>query len=487
MITRIQITNMGAIASLDLADLPPVVLIEGGNGAGKSSLIAAIQYIGERGHDPDIVHGDAEFGQVILTLTGGDQVMARANRTETTRGWRPEGGRKWTMNRTLIDDICKALAYDPLSFLRLKDADQCAELLRLAPIEVPEEDIIEAIGDAKVEAAGISYPQVLTGLEAIDLTHEFLYKARTPLNTGAETQEAHADVLEQALPPAAPGGKDWESEAARLQAEKATLEKEQGDKLATLRTEFESAKGEANAAGSTDARAIDVAADAKVAEAKTDAQRKIDAINLECQRLVDEANAERRTKMNAGSDKLTAAIDYLRKVANENAAEIKAEYEPRVAAFTSELAVAQERSRAQIQGEATRRAADMARMEAGVKRARAAAITAALGRLKALKLRMAEKLPIPGVSVSGGRIVRDEGGSLVPLRKWNTEGQNRFCLRLAVLANAKAGFVCLDDAEHFEDEKFEGLVATAKKYADKDGLQFIIARVSSGPLVVKGA
>ena len=349
--------------------------------------------------------------------------------------------------------------------MKLKESEQAVKLLEIAPIEVAPEEIRAAVGGAEAEIKGLQVKTGMNGLEVIDATYDYLYSARTPLNTGAQVQEAHATELERALPPAAPDGTDWGKEADRLQGEKNKIEAAEASELGALRTDFEAAKAREQKKH-----------DAERAEIDTDINAKISALEKE--------RAERYGKSAAA---LTEAIEYARKVGNEEAVRIRGDYKPRVEQVTGELATAQERFRAQEQGEGTRKAIVVARQEAAVSKARAGVITEALERLKKLKVAAAGRLKIPGVIVKDGRIFREQDGGLTPLRKWNTADQVTFCLRLAIMVNGKAGFTVVDDAEHFEQAKFDALVATCKKYAAGEKAQFIVARVSSGALKVEGA
>ena len=66
MLTRIQITNLGPFEAFDSGALPAVALIHGDNGAGKTGLLECLKWVGASGHDPDMIRGAAEAGEVIV-------------------------------------------------------------------------------------------------------------------------------------------------------------------------------------------------------------------------------------------------------------------------------------------------------------------------------------------------------------------------------------------------------------------------------------
>lgn len=433
MLSRIQITNLGPFAEFNSGALPAVALISGDNGIGKTGLLECVKWVGASGHDPDMIHGGAEAGEVVITTDTGAQLRARTSRKETTRGWKPKDGKRWIPGREEIDKIYKSIAYDPLAFLALKPKEQADALAALSPVSIEPAELKAAIGGAAAEAlAAVEYP---ISLDVIAAVRQSIYDARRGLNTGADTQEAHAGQLEKTLPAAAPEGKNWMEEANRLISAR-----------------------EAGMAERADLHR-------KIA---ANADKRERAINHEIDLRIAELEAER-----------TARLVESAKASNVEYGEIDGSDLNRI---TSELATAQERARTEQQAEGTRAAIAAARKDAEAKRARSEVLTAALSRLDALKKKVAAGAPIPGVIFQGGRIVREQDGAMVPLSHWNTADQYRFCLRLGLLMGG--GFVCVDHLEAFTDANQARLFEAARAYAAEDGVQFLFAKVdpAGGPL-----
>jgi hypothetical protein len=105
-----------------------------------------------------------------------------------------------------------------------------------------------------------------------------------------------------------------------------------------------------------------------------------------------------------------------------------------------------------------------------------------LERLAELQRAIAARLLIKGITIEDGRILNSDG---VPFSKWNTAEQMKCCLRIAVLAHGTAGFICVDGAERFDSANRKALVDTARRYAESDGLQFLIATVTDQPFAVQ--
>lgn len=452
MITHISITTLAGIARLDLP-LPAVALITGGNGRGKTSFLAALRLLADRGHDASLIHGSAEWGEVIATTDTGHQLRAYVTHNETTRGWKSPGGKRWVTNRQYVDSLARAIAYDPVKFLELPPREQAEQLLKLAPIEVSAEEIQAAVGEAEDEAMGAAITPGMSGLDVINATHGAIYTARRDIGRDADIQQKHATALEATLPKAAPAG-DWTAEVTRLRGALAAAEQTERDGVAEVRRVFDAAKSTAEKNRITADAEIDRDIEAKIAALRTE----------QSQRKSIAAQAE------------TAALDAARAVANTEAARVRGESKPVVDALKNDLATAEERARVEEQAVGTRKAMDAARTEATGLTARVNVCTAALERLAALKAAVAGRLRIPGVRVEGGLIVREEAGGLVPLDRWNTADQITLGLRIGMLIGA--GVVIFDNAERFDKPHREALMKAAQRYSESgQPVQFIIASV----------
>jgi DNA repair exonuclease SbcCD ATPase subunit len=440
-IASISIANMAAFESFE-TKLPAVALIQGKNGNGKTSLLDCLKYAMGRGHNEDMIHGDAPEGEILIEFDNGAAVKCRAVRDkhETTRSWRAPGSKRFVVSRDQIDAIGNAISYDPLAFMEMPEKQQVETLLRIMPIQCSEEEIRGAIGDVDIQPIEAEDGNAMV---RIDTLRKMTYNRRRDFNVAVDTQEKHAAELEKALPPDAPEGTDWDKEAARLRQEKNQAEADQNFKLNTIRTLFEDEKS---------------------------------AAQKEYMDAVEAAGQARDQRIEAG-----------RTQANRAANELRMTNAPRLQQLESDLTIATERAKSGARAEGTRQAAKAAKADAAQQRQESAKLTAALKRLDQLKESVASRLPIKGIVIQDGRILRQEDGNLVPFARWNTEAKMRFCLRIAVLAHGEAGFICVDNAEHFDQEKRMALVETASKYAEKDGLQFLIASVSDHPLSVTAA
>jgi hypothetical protein len=448
-IKSLTLQDVGPFAGKHEFSLPAVCLIQGGNGVGKTGLQDCIKYVGDRGHDPDMIHGNAEFGEIVITMADDHQMKARITRGETARAWKPKDAKRWIVNRAYIDEVCNALAFDPLRFLEKEPGEQLAEFLKLVALPPCPEEIGEAIGmTTPVDIAN------LPALQAIDAVYDTIYAERTRLNTSADSLEKHVAELRRALPAEAEGG--WPAKAADLRMQKQTAEMAQRVAIGAINEGFQGFKRcaeESRAAAYEVANAAYAKAMREVEDARAAAKEAADAA---CASAIEEARQEAQATADRSRESSTPEIDRL----------------------TSELANAELLAQQEEQAKGTRAAIDRAATEAADKRASWEKHNTAVENLRKLRTSLAERLPIKGVTVRDGRIVREQYGGMVPLKKWNTADQRKLALRIGMLVGAKAGFVVVDHVESFDRAQRAALIATCNKYAEEQGIQFILASVS---------
>ena len=489
-ITSITITNLAAFAEWSSL-LPAVAILEGPHGVGKTSIERVLMYAfgrrplagkGSRAvqHDPGMLHGQAERGEAILTFEGGDieslRVVVKPDSTQRTVKMR--GRKAWEDAGQLIDDITSALAYNPMSFADLEPKERIEAFLKVVPVDISVEETVAAIGGV---VPWVGKPS----LEAINAIYEDIYKARTSENSAADTQAKYASQLEAALPPAVEGD-DWNAEVARLRADKAVLEASEAEEIKRVSKEFQDAKD----AAAQVRRASESAVDKVLATDLDIIDQQIKALEAKKYELRSVADIQK----SGFATTETQAVESARAAANTEASEIRTHNAPIHATLTTDIATADERSRAAAQADVTRESARVARQEAEGHKAKSAAMTAALERLAALKAEVAGRMSIKGVTVASPRaglpvdICRQEGESLVGFSRWNSASQDQFCLRMAILFRGACGVVCIDNLANFSPERQRGIIDSCRKYAREKGMQFLLGMATdSGELRIVDA
>jgi hypothetical protein len=429
LMTNIKIKGCAAFAQEVNFPLSAIVAIQGKNRQGKSALIACLTYPFRQGHDPDMVNG--ESGEIVVTFDDGSMVRATVTKEKTERMVKPAGSVRWDRSRKYIDDISNAVSFDPVGFLKLEEKKQVETLLKVMPLDMKVEEMKAAIAgfEALANGACAKYPNA-SALETINSVRRAIYDERTATNAAADTHTKYADEMERSLKAMdLMGDANWEGEVERLR----------------------------------------------------EAERQRAAIEMREQEELRMEFVEYRAKVQADVDKL---IEAKRAECAQRKNEITAAHSGKRTELAADLATANARLETKLQSRGQEEAIRKARAAAAESAKQSEAMTAAIGRLDELKRAVASRLPIQGIEIQDGRILRKEGERLVPFVKWSFSDQVLFCLRIAVLAHGKAGFICLDDAEHLDKERRVMLARTARKYAEEQGLQFIIATVDDGPLAV---
>ena len=137
-ITKLVASNVKRIRAIRIEPDGNLVVIQGKNGAGKSSVLdsiwLAIQGAAATRETPDpIRHGETE---AMVEVTLGDLVVTRRwNKGKASRLELRDDGVKQRSPQRLLDSLVGRLSFDPLAFAGLKEAEQRRALLDL--VELP--------------------------------------------------------------------------------------------------------------------------------------------------------------------------------------------------------------------------------------------------------------------------------------------------------------------------------------------------------------
>jgi hypothetical protein len=467
ILTHISITNMAGFGTCEFS-LPTVAIVQGKNRAGKTALARCIKYCFDQGHDEDLLTVGEEDGEIIVRLDNGGAVRATISKrtNSTSRFYQKPGERKWTPGRKFVDDVALSLSYDPLKFLEMNERDQVLTLLKLLgpSLTVTDEELLEALG----QPFELDVSSIPDGLGKVDaLLNEkpgsgSVYDRRREMNVAADTLKKHALEIEKALPPPSANplnDSNW------------------GTVAETKTHAIEQINREERQYHTEVAKVLQDVKDS-IQEARI---KKINEINADIDAQIKTLEADRARRLEANASDTTEAIDVARAEANECVAIRRKQDDPKRAALTQERILATERHQEWIRTEGSRSEIVRSRQSAAEKEARAVELSGVLDRLRALRIQIAERVPIKNAVIRDGRILDPKG---VPLPKWNTEAQFAFALRLAVLTHKEAAFVVVDDCEHFDATRRKALMAACQKYSDAEKMQFILLSVGESELSV---
>lgn len=153
-------------------DGSPLVPIRGRNAQGKSSVLDAIEYALAGGRSLPVrpVRDGADKASVRVDL--GEFVVVR---TFTAAGGTAlaitsaDGTAQYKRPQEILDRVVGPLSFDPLAFTRLKDADQAAELARVAGIDLDAHEAQAKALETQRRDAGRDVKRLETEIAAITI------------------------------------------------------------------------------------------------------------------------------------------------------------------------------------------------------------------------------------------------------------------------------------------------------------------------------
>lgn len=452
-VSKISIRNVMGVESLDITP-GSVTVISGANGTGKTSVLEALKSVVDGGSDATLIRKGQTAGEVVWLLDDGRTIRKRIAQAKSAPTVKDASGKDLAKPQSIIDGLLDGISANPIRFLTAPPAERAKWLLDVMPCSVSQQDLEECGADRWLD------DEIDLTIEGIDLLRKRIYDDRTGLNRIVKERTAAAAALNAQ----APEGSAEETAAALADVE-AGLQRIHAD------------------IGAEESKLAAAIAHRK-AELVDEYRAGIDGIRADYgKRIADLEQALRELK--AEQAQREAELQRIGSdAAKESAEELTAASAETITRLTTEAgqlaarrATLAERANAHTRAIETRRIIAINEEQAAVAQAQAAEASACLDALDALKKRLLENLPIPGVEVRDGDIYA--GG--IPFDRLNTAKKVAIALKVARLRAGECGLVLVDNLECLDAKTFEAFESAAVK----SGLQFIVTRVSDGPLKVE--
>lgn len=472
MITQISISNCYGIDQLD-ATLGSVVLIEGRNGTGKTSILQSILKMVEGGHDPGIIRrfcgacnatapegercecggdiGPAEKAKIEIVLDNGCKFRYTCTlKTYKLEGWN-ETQAAIKAPKTALEEMISLDRISPGEILKIDASTKPGmrelreRLQHLIPLEFAGDEIYG--GDTEGEKAAIRIARDAMNtvaqehrLAALDLALfdravSVVRETRQRINREKSEKDKTVAALQQKVSGSA------DDVGLQLDAARSVL----ADERTRWKVEVEQLEGEEKVA--------------KLAEQRKLAQR-IAEIRERAEREITEATTESKAKEADISDRARAIVEQMRP-----------DHEMKVSDYVADVARLEGLQKAFIEAEQTRRTRDEFAQQARALAHESLRYDRAIEMLEALRIEKLRDLPIPGLEV-GADYVRVDG---VDWEKLNTAKRMWLCIRIcAHLSKGEQKIIFLDHGEAFDSETFEEV----RDACSAKGFQLILAKVS---------
>ncbi len=483
-VKRIRIENVLGIES---ADLRPggVTLVSGSNGTGKTSIIDAVRWVFDGGHDPGILHRGAESGFVRLTLDSGVEIEKKVAPTRSSYVVEDESGGRIEKPASFVKSLVDGEMVDPTRFLNIPEKDQVAVLVRaflpdfdvdrdLAPALEPvvsEEDLAAAAKAFRTD------PKAETALDRLEAARQCLYDRRRDVNRDAKQAETTALGYDErigklALPD---GSEELDVDAVIAESERIAT--------ALEAVETERVRAETFAIAEIRQSTAAIVDDAKLltAEKTAEIQAQIEKLAREIERLEGQKQTARSALIaveKTEAQRLEAEIRAIKAAEQARAASASADLETERAALESKKARAAEITEARVLLRELARSRDETIGLGERLRERHESLEEGIATVDRLKSRMLSEMDLGALDIRGGRLYVDD----VPFAHVEESRRTMIAVEIAKKTAGDLGFLFMDRGEVLDDERFR----IVRDSIRGTRFQLLIARVASGePLSVR--
>jgi DNA repair exonuclease SbcCD ATPase subunit len=428
-IAKVRISNILGIDELEFTPDGKLTEITGKNGKGKTSVLEAIKSVAG-GSDATLLRKGAEKGEVVLVLDDGTELINKVTASSSTKTMIRDG-KKVPKPADAIRQLVDLLSVNPVEFLTARKQDRVKVLLEAMPIELDVEKLSRIAGVPVKAAPGVP------ALDLIELVRKQVYEDRTGTNRAVKEKDSTINQMTLALPEV-PEGVSGNEDELRAQLEQArTTRDAEHQRIATKLDGIRKENSD------------------KVATLRAEAQAQIDAINAKLQQDVDAAKAEltdwegkAARQRELTTERFTTAASPL----NEALAVIKSSRDTFAKREQAEAYIKQmQEELAGLQQDADRQ-------------------TKALDAIDAYKVELISKLPIPGLEVVNGEVLRNG----IVFDRLNTAQQVDIAIEIAKLRAGELAIACVDNFEMLDPEAFEEFRARA----EESNLQLFVTRVT---------
>ena len=420
--------------------------ISGENAAGKSTVLAALQGLLGKGTDATLIRDGAQSAEVVMLLDDGLEFEKQwtADGKPAKLTVRRDGGPPLPRGQSILDSLFDRLV-NPLDFLLGDEAQQQDWIFESIPLKVTAAELAGAIGESGslVDVEKLASKHALVALDAV---HADVYELRRQANVTAIDKRKTQRQLAATLP--IDDGEDWRKRSQEADQHAGVLRERIRTAEAIMGALLESAE---------------TSADLEFLQAKglveQEKAAKIATIEREA---ADQIATSRRAK----DDQITAA----RAERDQKLGEAKAGIADELRTTEAECTTAQARAAEFVRASTARDLVDRMDREAAALEATWKLRDDSLKNIEALRQRVMEALPIPGLEFKGGKLTR--GG--IVLRRLNTAQQIELCVDVTELRAGKAGLVLVDGLERLDTKRYNACIERWKT----TGLQYICTRVS---------
>lgn len=435
-IQKISISNILGIQDLQF-EAGQFTSIEGRNGQGKTSVLESIKAVLKTGHDATLLRHGEEKGEIVLVLDDGQSILKKVGADSSTTEIRDANGKKVARPAEALKAITDMLSVNPIDFLNAPKKDRVRVLLEAMPLEVDAEKLSEIAGIEVTAQPGVH------ALQVISSTHKIVYDERTGTNRAVSEKKSTINQLRNALPEM-PEGVEGDEDTLVAKINEATTARD--TKLGKIRDKMDGIK--------------------------TAAQKSIDDLRTKLQADIDKLKADAQVQVDA----IQADVAENQAKANTATDATKATWQQTVEPLLAAQAIIRNNREAVGKRKQTLETIEQMESDLELLEEVAKSQTQALADIEQYKSDLLNDLPIPGLEVTDGEIMRNG----VHFDRLNTAQQVEIAVEIAKLRAGELGVVCVDGLELLDSAKFEAF----RESAIASGLQLFVTRVGDNDLTI---
>lgn len=457
-VTHIEYKNLLGLRALEFSP-GTITEVTANNGDGKTSIVEGLLGLIKGGRDVTMVKRGEEKGTIAILLDDGGHELRIEKTWHAIEGKAPKV--KITRDDKPIQETPQAFLnsifgrlVNPMDFLNGTEEEQTRWLLESMQINATVAQLKAAAvpntAPAKLEMLARSH-----GLVAVDTLYAEAYDLRRDCNVKAIAKRKTEEQLRSGLP-AEEEMNDWAGAAAKKREE-----------LGGLRAQLRRVEETADQLLETEHGAAHVEFLKAKEEINKTFQLRVDALN----KLVDEARAEAATQTREAERQRATRLQEAQDQKDAQVVKAREGMASQIELTVQDLGRLQAAADHSAHNISLRKAADAVAAEAVELEEEWKIYHASLESLDALRAKLLEQLPIPGLEFKGGKIFRDG----IPLRRLNTQQQMDISMQVAELDARRCGFLVIDGIERLDPPHFAEMIERCKD----TGLQYIMTRVPS--------
>lgn len=453
----VSINPIGQRQTFDLS-MPSEAFVASDFLVHNSSVLQAIVAAFGGGNKSHLLRNGTEEGEIVVELDNGFRHITKISANGATkRSVVTADGGTISAAQGWLESRLNPLSFSPIQFVEASNEDRIRQLLRIARLQLRHADLTAAGGRFIVAAPKTTAEFVENPLFIIDGIKKSIFDTRTGINRSRKDKTGHVEELRKTIPAGLDTEPDLsapraEYEAVRKQA--ATERKAIEDKAAADKHAIEQSANNTRTAAELLARDEEKAARAALTQRLSEIARVKEAT------LKTANEAEKAALAEIASIKATA-MESLQERLGPRAEEL------RETIGKLEQAALQYSAAESTRSSIKRSEDEIAKLDAESKEA-----TAALERLEALKGKLLEALPVPGLEIRDGELWFKG----VRFDTTNTAEQYTVAMQLAAAAAGELKIIQLDGVERLDAEKR----AAVEAWADGSDCQFWCSRVVDG-------